>query len=59
LFIMHFWKKCVLKNNESFAKFIFIMSALEEDDLDRYNSNPIINTQTTIGGFNRSFIGKF
>jgi len=35
------------------------MSALEEDDLDRYNSNPIINTQTTIGGFNRSFIGKF
>lgn len=33
--------------------------ALEEDDYDRYNVNPIINTLTTVGGFYRSFIGKF
>lgn len=39
--------------------YILFLPALEEDDLDRYNLNPIITTQTTIGGYNRSFIGKF
>jgi len=32
--------------------------ALEEDDIGRYNVNPIINTLTTVGGFYRSFIGN-